>query len=106
MRFDDVADNICQALTSGHVARWLLQPAAPVQATVARTRKAVDSKGRFSFGLHLRLQKPMPAGGDKVGWCKLKPVLKAIGSISTLVKLFPRFAFDLKLCNLRTCANY
>jgi hypothetical protein len=32
--------------TFGHVARWLLQPAQSVQATVARTRKAVDSKGQ------------------------------------------------------------
>ena len=51
--------------TFGHVARWLLQPAAPVQATVTRTRRSVDAAGRFCFGLHLRMQKPMPAGGDK-----------------------------------------
>jgi hypothetical protein len=51
--------------TFGHAARWLLQPAPPVQATVTRTRRAVDAAGRFCFGLHLRMQKPMPAGGDK-----------------------------------------
>ena len=49
----------------GHVARWLLQPAVPVQATVDRTRQAVEGAGRFAFGLHLRMQKPMPAGGQK-----------------------------------------
>lgn len=51
--------------TFGHVARWLLQPAAPVQAAVTRARRDVEAAGRFCFGLHLRMQKPMPAGGDK-----------------------------------------
>jgi hypothetical protein len=33
--------------------------------SVTRTRQRIDSAGRFCFGLHLRLQKPMPAGGER-----------------------------------------
>ena len=46
----------------GHIARWLLNPSPKIQKTVDRT---FESLGKYNFGMHLRMQKPMPAGGDK-----------------------------------------
>ena len=46
----------------GHIARWLLTPSPKIQKTVDRT---FESLGKYNFGMHLRMQKPMPAGGDK-----------------------------------------
>jgi hypothetical protein len=51
-----------EANVFGHIARWLLTPSAKVQQTVDRT---MESLGKYNFGMHLRMQKPMPAGGDK-----------------------------------------
>ena len=46
----------------GHIARWLLTPSPKIQKTVDRT---FERLGKYNFGMHLRMQKPMPAGGDK-----------------------------------------
>jgi len=52
--------------TFGHVARWLLQPAQSVQATVARTRKAVDAKGQ---GLPSLSSPPVPEKHLSASFC-------------------------------------
>ena len=46
----------------GHIARWLLTPSANVQRAVDGM---LENLGKYNFGMHLRMQKPMPAGGNK-----------------------------------------